>query len=199
MTFPPATGHRKFLIVVVDYFTKWVEAEPLAKISEKYVIGFLWKSIVYRFGIPRALISDNDTQFSGARLKEWCQAVVPAEIGETSLRVKQYKQLENDQALRASLDFIDELREETSIRPERYRARMAKVYNDRVNPRSFQVGDLVMRKADVLCPVEKLDPKWEGPYKVVEIIKMGTYRLQHQNGKVLPRPWNAANLKKFYA
>ncbi|KAL0411333.1 UNVERIFIED_CONTAM: hypothetical protein Slati_3723000 [Sesamum latifolium] len=33
--FPRATGQRKFLIVAVDYFTKWVEAEPLAKISEK--------------------------------------------------------------------------------------------------------------------------------------------------------------------
>ncbi|XP_073064122.1 uncharacterized protein [Primulina eburnea] len=221
--FPPAMRQRKFLIVVVDYFTKWVEAEPLAKISEKDVIGFLWKNVVCRFGIPRALISDNGAQFSGAKLKEWCQglsikqlftsvgnpqangqtevtnqtilqhlktrlgnakrnwveelpsalwayrttprtsigespfnlaygveAIAPAEIGETSLRVKQYKQLENDQALRASLDLIDELRDETSVRVERYRARMAKVYNDRVNPRSFQVGYLVMRKSDVL-------------------------------------------------
>ncbi|XP_073288977.1 uncharacterized protein [Primulina huaijiensis] len=242
-TFPLATRQRKFLIVAVDYFTKWVEAEPLAKISEKDVIGFLWKNILCRFGIPRALISDNDTQFSGAKLKEWCQhlktrlgndkgnwmeelssalwayrtttrtstgespfnlaygieAVARAEIGETSLRVKQYKQLDNDHSLRASLDLIDELREKTSIRVERYRARMAKVYNNRVNPRSFQVEDLVMRKADVLHPVGKLDPKWKGSYKVVEIIKTGIYRLQHQNGKVLPLPWNVANLKKFYA
>ncbi|KAI3465162.1 hypothetical protein Pfo_021825 [Paulownia fortunei] len=39
--FPPATGQRKFLIVTVDYFTKWVEAEPLARITEKKVINFL--------------------------------------------------------------------------------------------------------------------------------------------------------------
>lgn len=50
--FPLATGQRKFLIVAVDYFTKWVEAEPLAKISEKEVINFLWKHVVCRFGIP---------------------------------------------------------------------------------------------------------------------------------------------------
>ncbi|KAL0305141.1 UNVERIFIED_CONTAM: hypothetical protein Sangu_3048900 [Sesamum angustifolium] len=47
---PQATGQRKFLIVAVDYFTKWVEAEPLAKISEKEVIKFLWRNIVCRFG-----------------------------------------------------------------------------------------------------------------------------------------------------
>ncbi|KAL2237087.1 UNVERIFIED_CONTAM: hypothetical protein Sindi_0900400 [Sesamum indicum] len=71
--FPQATGQRKFLIVAVDYFTKWVEAEPLAKISEKEVIKFLWKNIICRFGIPRALISDNGTQFSGNKLKDWCK------------------------------------------------------------------------------------------------------------------------------
>ncbi|KAL0377453.1 UNVERIFIED_CONTAM: hypothetical protein Sradi_3050800 [Sesamum radiatum] len=73
--FPQATGQRKFLIVAVDYFTKWVEAEALAKISEKEVIKFLWKNIICRFGIPRALISDNGTQFSGNKLKEWCKGL----------------------------------------------------------------------------------------------------------------------------
>ncbi|KZV38776.1 hypothetical protein F511_27129 [Dorcoceras hygrometricum] len=76
---------------------------------------------------------------------------------------------------------------------------MARAYNDRVKPRNFQVGDLVLRRADILKPVAKLDPKWEGPYKVVEIVKAGTYRLQNIYGKILPRPWNVANLKKFYA
>ncbi|KAL0402301.1 UNVERIFIED_CONTAM: hypothetical protein Slati_4260000 [Sesamum latifolium] len=35
-------GKREYLIVVVNYFTKWVEAEPLAKISEKEVMKFIW-------------------------------------------------------------------------------------------------------------------------------------------------------------
>ncbi|XP_073137334.1 uncharacterized protein [Henckelia pumila] len=73
--FPPATGQIKFLIVDVDYFTKWVEAEPLAKISERDVINFLWKNIVCRFGIPKTLVSDNGTQFSGAKIKDWCKGL----------------------------------------------------------------------------------------------------------------------------
>ncbi|KAL0395105.1 UNVERIFIED_CONTAM: hypothetical protein Slati_4476700 [Sesamum latifolium] len=32
--FPPAPGQKKFLLVAIDYFTKWVEAEPLARITE---------------------------------------------------------------------------------------------------------------------------------------------------------------------
>ncbi|KAL0352497.1 UNVERIFIED_CONTAM: hypothetical protein Scaly_1638400 [Sesamum calycinum] len=51
------------------------EKLKLAKISEKEVIKFLWRNIVCRFGIPRAIISDNGTQFSGNKLKEWCKGL----------------------------------------------------------------------------------------------------------------------------
>jgi hypothetical protein len=70
--FPLAPGSRKFLLVATDYFTKWVEAEPLKHIGEAEVRQFLWKNIVTRFGIPRALISDNGTQFKGSVIKEFC-------------------------------------------------------------------------------------------------------------------------------
>ncbi|XP_073137071.1 uncharacterized protein [Henckelia pumila] len=66
--FPVSTGQRKFLLVAVDYFSKWVEAEPLAKITENEVLNFLWKNIVCRFGIPRRLVSDNGRQFCGSKV-----------------------------------------------------------------------------------------------------------------------------------
>ncbi|KAL0344234.1 UNVERIFIED_CONTAM: hypothetical protein Sangu_1310800 [Sesamum angustifolium] len=72
-TSPLSHGTKKVFIVAVDYFTKWVEAEPLAKISEKEVIKFLWRNIVCCFSIPRTIIFDNGTQFSGNKLKEWCK------------------------------------------------------------------------------------------------------------------------------
>ena len=57
--FPTRTRQMKFLVVGIDYFTKWVEAEPLAKIRQHNVKNFVWKSIVCRFGVPRVLIFDN--------------------------------------------------------------------------------------------------------------------------------------------
>lgn len=51
-------GSNQFLVVVVDYFTKWVDAEPLSKITECEMIHFIWKSICCRFGLPRVLVSD---------------------------------------------------------------------------------------------------------------------------------------------
>lgn len=65
-----ASGQLRFLIVGVDYFTKWVEAEPLASITEKQVKEFVWKNIINHFGILRALITDNETQFNNAKFKK---------------------------------------------------------------------------------------------------------------------------------
>jgi len=53
----------KFLVVAIDYFTKWVEVEPLAKITQQNVKNFVWKNIVCGFGVPRVLMSDNGRKF----------------------------------------------------------------------------------------------------------------------------------------
>ena len=43
--FPIASGQRKFLVVAIDYFTKWIEAKPLAKITTKQIAHFFWKAL----------------------------------------------------------------------------------------------------------------------------------------------------------
>ncbi|KAL0411325.1 UNVERIFIED_CONTAM: hypothetical protein Slati_3722200 [Sesamum latifolium] len=70
--FSLALGERKFLLVAIDYFTKWVETEPLARITEGEVMKFIWKSIICRFGLPRELILDNGRQFKGRRMQDRC-------------------------------------------------------------------------------------------------------------------------------
>ena len=62
-TIPYSGTTVKFLVVSIDYFTKWVEAEALATITEKNVRCFVWRCIICRFGIPRVLVSDNGKQF----------------------------------------------------------------------------------------------------------------------------------------
>ncbi|GFS40490.1 hypothetical protein Acr_00g0068850 [Actinidia rufa] len=66
---PRAPGNKRFLLVATDYFTKWVETEPLAQIRETDVIRFIRGNIISRFGIPRAFVSDNGTQFVGSKVK----------------------------------------------------------------------------------------------------------------------------------
>ncbi|XP_073129012.1 uncharacterized protein [Henckelia pumila] len=81
--FSQARAQKKFLLVAVDYFSKWVEAEPLAKITEAEVMKFLWKNIVCRFGLPRKLVSDNGRQFQGQKLADWLGCM---EWGKTGLK-----------------------------------------------------------------------------------------------------------------
>ena len=61
--FPKAVGNKRYLLVGTNYFTKWVEVEPLANIRDVDAKRFVWKNIVTRFGIPHTLISDNGLQF----------------------------------------------------------------------------------------------------------------------------------------
>ena len=63
----------KFLVVGIDYFTKCVELEPLAKITQQNVKNFLQKSIVCRFGVPRVLVSDNGRQFDNTPFRDFCE------------------------------------------------------------------------------------------------------------------------------
>ena len=67
-----ALRQLKFLVVGIDYFTKWVEVEPLATITEKSIRTFVWRNIICRYGIPRVLVSDNGKQFDNSAFKNFC-------------------------------------------------------------------------------------------------------------------------------
>ena len=72
---PTAPGQYKFIIVAVDYYTKWVEAEPLRRITTECVMSFLMKNIYCRFGVPETIITDNGTQFNNPKLIEFAKGM----------------------------------------------------------------------------------------------------------------------------
>ena len=69
--FSTAVRQLKFLVVSIDYFTKWVEAEALATISEN-IRSFVWRNIICRYEIPRVLVFDNGKQFNNNALRDFC-------------------------------------------------------------------------------------------------------------------------------
>ncbi|XP_072077791.1 uncharacterized protein [Arachis hypogaea] len=69
--FPVSPGQVKYLIVAIDYYTKWIEAEPLATISSSNCRKFMWRQVITRFGIPEVVISDNGTQFTDKKFVEF--------------------------------------------------------------------------------------------------------------------------------
>ena len=60
------------MLVGTDYFTKWVEAEPLVNIRDVDAKKFLWKNIVTHFEVPNTLISDNGLQFDRKSFRRYC-------------------------------------------------------------------------------------------------------------------------------
>jgi hypothetical protein len=56
--FPWVIRGYRYLYIASDKFTKWPKATPVVKINKQSVVKFI-KSIVYRFGIPNRIITDN--------------------------------------------------------------------------------------------------------------------------------------------
>ncbi|XP_022032178.1 uncharacterized protein K02A2.6-like [Helianthus annuus] len=71
--FPPSKGGVKFLLVAIDYFTKWPEVKPLAKITGKQIIDFVWENFICRYGLPGVLVTDNGKQFAEKPFSSWCK------------------------------------------------------------------------------------------------------------------------------
>jgi hypothetical protein len=67
----PAQGNLRYVVVAVEYFSKWVEAKPLVTITSVIVQKFFWQNIVCRFGVPKAITVDNRTQFDAEAFKEF--------------------------------------------------------------------------------------------------------------------------------
>ena len=60
--FPSSLGYL-YILVGVDYVSKWVEAVPSKAADHRVVLKFLKENIFYRFGVPKAIISDGSSHF----------------------------------------------------------------------------------------------------------------------------------------
>jgi hypothetical protein len=65
----PAQGNYTFTAIVVEYFTKWIEAKPLTNMTSATIKKFFWQNIICWYGVPRQLTVDN------AMFKEFCQQI----------------------------------------------------------------------------------------------------------------------------
>ncbi|XP_021728790.1 uncharacterized protein LOC110695872 [Chenopodium quinoa] len=129
------------------------------------------------------------------------EAVLPIKMYEPTLRVMLYDEAANWEAMKTALDFLLEARGNAALRHEIYRLRITRAYNRRVSKRPLKMGDLVLRKMEVVVRENedgKLTPNWEGLYRISEEVRDGTYRLEAMNGCPIPRTWNADNLKKYF-
>lgn len=69
---PKASNGHRFILVAIDYFTKWVEAASYANVTKQVVARFIRKEIICRYGIPSRIITDNGTNLNNKTMKELC-------------------------------------------------------------------------------------------------------------------------------
>ncbi|GJZ81611.1 reverse transcriptase domain-containing protein [Tanacetum coccineum] len=149
----------KFLIVAMDYFTKWIKAKPFATITGE--------------GIKARLDAGNKNWMEELSHVLWAhRTMIKFSNGDTPFSLTYGTKA----SLEINLDLLEELREQVAIR------------------------DLVYRNNDASRAedIKKLGPKWQGPYKVIEALRKGAYKLRDRDGKQLPWTWNVNNLKKCY-
>ena len=70
--FSPSSKGHKFILVATYYFTKWVEAIPLNMVTSKNMVDFVKEHIVYCFGIPQTITTNQGTMFTSERVKRFC-------------------------------------------------------------------------------------------------------------------------------
>ncbi|XP_071739837.1 uncharacterized protein [Rutidosis leptorrhynchoides] len=140
--------------------------------------------------------STNETPFS---MVYGTEAVIPNEVLPND-RITEFDEQQNDDTLRENLDAMEERRKIEHIQQAEKKQQIANHNNKKVKPLDFQLNDLVLRsnKASWQQDVGKLGPRWEGPYKVVEITEYGSYHLETPDRIPIQCPWHAFHLKKYH-
>ncbi|XP_074374573.1 uncharacterized protein LOC141714982 [Apium graveolens] len=128
------------------------------------------------------------------------EALVSVEVGLESYRTEVYSMETNSLGLRANVDLLEEEREAAHQRNMKYLLQATHHYDSNIKKRSFGVRDLVLRELAASMPTKqgKLQPNWEGPYKVTEVVRPGTYKLEILSGEAIKNTWHASRLRKFY-
>ncbi|RWV86525.1 hypothetical protein GW17_00051578 [Ensete ventricosum] len=117
------------------------------------------------------------------------------------LRIENFAPEASKTCIRENLDMLEERKAKAHLKNLHYQGAVARLYNRRVRPRPIAMGDLVLKRAEVSDPGHtqgKLTLRWEGLYRITQVIQDGTYALLTMEGKTLPRSWHVSNLKKFY-
>ena len=70
---PKASNGHCFILVAIDYVTKWVEAASYSSVTGSVIVRFIKKEIVCWYGFPRKIITDNATNLNNKMMKEMCE------------------------------------------------------------------------------------------------------------------------------
>ena len=70
---PKSSSGHLYILAAIDYFSKWAEAVPLREVKKETVVNFIRTHLIYRYGVPRYIITDNGKPFYNRPMIELCE------------------------------------------------------------------------------------------------------------------------------
>jgi len=110
---PKSSKGHNYILVGIDYFTKWIEAIPLKEVTQDEVIIFIQKYIVYRFGIPETITTDQGSVFTGQKMVKSAETT-----GFKLLTSTPYYAQANGQVEAANKSLISIIKRKTKGKPK---------------------------------------------------------------------------------
>ena len=126
------------------------------------------------------------------------EAVLPTELEYGSPRVQAYNEERAMMDSQLSIDLLDDTRDAIVIRSAKYQQDLRRYHGRMVRDRSFNIGNLVLRRVVSTKDKHKLSPPWEGHYIITEVQRPGVYKLKDSNDNILTNAWKIEKLRKFY-
>jgi hypothetical protein len=123
---------------------------------------------------------------------------LPTDIDYDSLRVLANTEEGNQVVLEDVIDQLDEARDVALLCCAKYQQALQRYHERNVRPREFHVGDLVLPRVQGSKDKHKLSPPWEGSFIIHEVLRLGTYKIQYEDGRVISNAWNVEHLRPFY-
>ncbi|XP_074323242.1 uncharacterized protein LOC141660177 [Apium graveolens] len=155
--------------------------------------------------LPKVLWSYRTTSRTGTgetpfKLAYGTEARLPIETGSPSHRVVNFDEVSNIECLKTNLELLDEIRDRSIEKMESYKEKPKLYFTKKAKIKKYVVGDLVLRDIEASDPTNqgKLQPNWEGPYIVKEVLHPGTYKLNYLSGTEVPNTCHGTRLRKFY-
>nr|GEU48826.1 reverse transcriptase domain-containing protein [Tanacetum cinerariifolium] len=190
--FPSSRGN-KYILVAVDYLSKWVEAKALPTNDARVVCKFL-KNLFARFGTPRAIISDQGTHFSyktpigctSYKLVYRKACHVPIELEHKAYWAFKHANFDLKTAgdhMKVQLNELNELCDQAYESSLIYNEKTKRLHDSKIKDRVFNIGDRVLLFNSRLNIFSgKLKSRWSGPFTIFYVYPYGTVELSQPDG-----------------
>ncbi|XP_057249296.1 uncharacterized protein LOC130590766 [Beta vulgaris subsp. vulgaris] len=170
---PKSSAGHAYILAGTDYFSKWAEAVALREVKKENVVDFVRNYIIYRYGVPRYIITDNGTPFCNRLMTSLCEKFKFAQR-----KSSMYNAPANGLAEAFNKTLCTLLSKVVSKHKRDWHEKLVK-----------HCGHIVLRS--------KFDSKWDGPYVVQEVYTNGAYKIVDADGLRIG-PINGKFLKRYY-